>query len=203
MKVGKRAHELAPCIAIAFIVFLNAGCVPDNMVLVSNEEELRRAKGMETPARDNTSDRIWLPRYRVIPAMHPTYRVLTAIQPPEVPEELKCGAVLDRCMVAIEPEDEWRVTHKIGTEYLIQSKSFTERLCRHISGSSYLALERLGICSIWRDFAIAISSDGAITRGWELLQNRSQTGNRLFYHSLGRVDASGWPTGVVFVPSAK
>jgi len=202
MKVVRSAHEPAAWIAVAFIVMANVGCVPDGMVLVSNDEELRRAKGM-APAHDDARARIWLPRYRVISAMNATYRVLSTIQPPEAPEELRCGAILDRCMVAIEPKDEWRVTHKIGTEYLIQSKAFTDRLCRHISGSSYIALERLGICSIWRDFAIAISPDGTITRGWELLQNRSQTGNRLFYHALGPVDASGWPTGVVFVPSTK
>lgn len=199
MKVVRSDHRFSACIAIAFIAMLNAACAPNGMVWVSNEEELRRAKGMP-PARDNARDRIWLPRYRVISAMNTTYRVLHTIQPPEIPEQLQCGAVLDRCMVTIEPKDEWRVTHKIGTEYLVQSKSFTKRLCRHISGSSYSANEVFGICSIWEDFAIAISPDGSITRGWELLQKHSQTGNRLFYHSLGPVDASGWPNGIVFVP---
>lgn len=201
MRRVRKARGLPASVAVAVIFVLSAGCVPEGMVLVGNEEEFRQAKGLPT-ARDSTHERIWLPRYRVISA-HTTYRVLMAIQPPEVPEGLTCGATMDRCMVAIEPEDKWRVTHKIGDEYLIQSGSFTDRLCRHISGSSYSALERFGICSLSKDFAIAISRDGTITRGWELLQKHSQTGNRLFYHSLGAIDSGGWPTGVVFVLSTK
>jgi hypothetical protein len=199
MRRVSKARGLPASVAVAVIFVLSAGCVPEGMVLVGNEEQLRQAKGLPT-ARDSTPERIWLWRHRVISALSTAYRVLHAIQPPEAPEMLECGAVLDRFMVAIEPKDEWRVTHKIGTEYLIQSKTFTDRLCRHISGSSSLANERLGICSVWRDFAIAISADGTITRGWESLEKHNLTGNR---HLLGPIDASGWPPGVVFVPSTK
>jgi hypothetical protein len=154
------------------------------------------------------SDSVRLFRYKVSSGSYPVYHIAARIKPPPArycdESPFPCAHTETE---VIEPEDEWRVTHVVHGHIFIQSRSYTKRSCIERSKAptwdGIAATTPFGNCVRHYDFAISINRDGTVLGGWQFIPRNIFVPVRYSIEEGSDNSSTGWPTGIVFVPSIK
>ena len=134
--------------------------------------------------------------FRVESDEYPRFAVSQRIKPPTYDRR-------NTEAIEIEESDVWKVSHKVGARYIIQSKSYNERQCYFVD-QKYKKLRGgsvniFGKCLSDYEYGIYISGQGEIDGGWELLpSDKILWSNRYMYMSWRPEKNYGWPEGRVF-----
>ncbi|MBI3343704.1 MAG: hypothetical protein HY028_02345 [Gammaproteobacteria bacterium] len=126
------------------------------------------------------------------------YQASFDFKPPKPSESL-------RNMVEVRKEEIWKITHVIGSRYIIQSDEYNERQCQYLNSLGKGTggfVNIFGVCLSDYDYGIYITADGKVNGGWELLpSDRIMGANRYMYMHWEETKNEGWPRGVVFEPT--